>query len=638
VKQAYLMSGKDSDKHSDQFKSFTDIFKYTDKTIFGTKTFLSANKDRVITYGQLLTLTAKLCKWFEDNGLKQNDRVVLISKDDVAITLLFMACLRYGLTAVILNQNGSKDELNTLINAAKPKALFFDEMFFEHLNIKDKDYTCMKITPGEKHKKPGMFDKFFDKSDGKKNENFPYFLHHIEEAENPDEITVPLETVAYILFTSGTTSRPKGVEITHGNLLAQMQTFVRQYDYTQHSHLLNILPLHHTDGLTQGPVVAFTTGAAVHRPFRFSIDKLNELIEAIYRYKITNLIAVPSMLQLIDTMDNDADEAFNTDSFKFIISTAGYLDPNLWERFEKRFHTKLINVYGLTETVCEALYCGPDENTRKLGTIGKPVDTEIRIVDDKEKDVKEGEAGEIWLKGPHIMKGYFEMPEETAEVLTDDGWFKTGDLGQKDSDGFYSIVGRKKNLIIVGGINVYPDDVANVLRSMPGVLDAVAWGEEDETWGEIVVAAVLPDENAQLDTNAISEDFLNHASVEKLPRKIHVVKEFPRGPAGKVVLRELQEAISNNTQIEASNEAVNEDDIKSKVIAIAAKAFKCSQEKLNVDSTAETTKGWNSLAHIEFLLSLEKEYSIKMDPKDILKVRSISDALEIVETKIKKAA
>lgn len=626
-------------KHTDKFENFTDVFQYNKNTIFGNKTFVNAQKDRKLTYGHILDLTARLCTWFKDNGLKQSDRVVIISRDDVAVVTLFMACLRYGLTAVILNHEGSTEEQKTLISAAKPKALFFDEDLFKKLGIKQTDYTCLPITPDTPFKKAGFMDKLFGKSKTDDGNTFPALLQNIQPAEKPDETPVPIDTVAYILFTSGTTSRPKGVEITHGNLLAQMQTFCRQYDYSQHSQILDILPLHHTDGLTQGPVVAFTTGAAVHRPLRFSIDKIPQLLDEVYKNMITHFIAVPSMLQLIDTMDKSVDESFHTDCFKFIISTAGYLDPNLWERFETRFNTKVINVYGLTETVCEALYCGPDENTRKIGTIGKPVDTEIRIVGENGKDVADGESGEIWLKGPHIMKGYFEMPEETAEVLTKDGWFKTGDLGMKDEDGFYSIVGRKKNLIIVGGINVYPDDVANVLRSLPGVLDAVVWGEEDDIWGEIVVAAVIANEGTTLDTDALSEEFINHASVEKMPRKIHVVKEFPRGPAGKVILRDLQEAIAKEADkaIQTST-GKGTGTMEERVIAIAAHSFKCPAETLSLSSTAETTKGWNSLAHVEFLLSLEKEYGIKMEPKDILRVKSIADALEIVESKVKKVA
>jgi long-chain acyl-CoA synthetase len=619
------------------FHNFADVFKYTDKYIFGTKTFISGKNDQKITYSELLKITSKMAGWFKKNNLKINDRVLIISHDDFAVTLLFMACLRYGLTAVILSPESTDQELENLIKAAKASAVFADENILEQISDKISDLTPLPISRNANYTSKGMLSRLIGKNKTSDN-SFPGVLEQLEQTDEIDQQKISDDTVAYILFTSGTTSHPKGVEITHRNLLSQLKTFISQYGYTQHSNILNILPLHHTDGLTQGPVVAFTASASVHRPMQFKIDRLQELLDIyLYRCHITHMIAVPSMLQLIDALDDQKNDYFKTDKFEFIISTAGYLDPNLWERFENRFGVKIVNVYGLTETVCEALYCGPDEATRKLGTIGKPVDTEARIVDEDGKDVKQGQTGELWLKGEHIMKGYFEMPEETAEVLTNDGWFKTGDLCKIDEDGFYQIVGRKKNLIIVGGINIYPDDVANVLRSLGGVLDAVAWGEPDDTWGEVVVAAIIPEQQTTPDTKLLSEEFLKLGSLEKLPRQIHVVESFPRGPAGKVIIRELQEQIAKTGAAVKDNEEQGSS-IEAHIIKVASNAFKCPEDEINLQSTAETTKGWNSLAHVEFLLSLEKEFKIKMDPKDILRVRSIADAMDIVVTKTNKAA
>lgn len=607
---------------AEKFQNFNAVFAANRTGRPERKIFMEAQA-RILTYGQIDDLTARLCSCFKETGLERADRAVILSHDDIAVVTFFMACLRYGLTAVILSPEGSEDEQKKLIAAAKAKAFFMDEDFARKLG----QAATLSIAPGADHKKPGLF--------GKKGgtDTFPQKLYDYEAAASFENIS--LETVAYILFTSGTTSRPKGVEITHGNLLAQMKTFVRQYGYTADSALLNILPLHHTDGLTQGPVVAFTAGCGVFRPLRFTIGKIPQLLDAVYKHRISHFIAVPSMLQLIDSMGG-GDDTFKGTEFKFVISTAGYLDPHLWERFEKRFGVMVVNVYGLTETVCEALYCGPTPGTRRVGTIGKPVDTECRITDADGKDVKDGETGEIWLRGPHIMKGYFEMPDETAEVLTKDGWFKTGDLCRRDKDGFYSIVGRKKNIIIVGGMNIYPDDVANVLRSLPGVLDAAVWGEEDPTWGETVAAAVTAKDGAALDTEKLGEEFLKHASVNMLPRQIHVVKEFPRGPAGKVVIRNLRAAIAGQTKAEKKHDAG--EDMSAAVIATAARSFKCAPELLSLASTTETTKGWNSLAHVEFLLNLEKEFGIRVEPKDILSVRSIGDALRVVTEKKKKAA
>jgi long-chain acyl-CoA synthetase len=618
----------------DRYNSFAEVFHYNEKYLPSSKTFAQGRDERKLSYGRLFDLTAKLHTWFASENLKRNDRVIILSQDGLAVITLFMACLRYGLTAVIVGPDSGEEEQLNLIKAAKPSALFMDDVFYKKLSGLP-DTPRLSIEPHVSYSKAGMLGKLM----GQKHADsamFPAMMDQINAAIDCEDTPVPLDTVAYILFTSGTTSRPKGVEITHGNLLAQIKTFVRHYGYTAQSNLLNILPLHHTDGLTQGPVVAFTAGASVYRPLRFAINYIPQLMDSIYKYRITHFIAVPAMLQLIDSLGVKDQDVFKNENFKFIISTAGYLDPNLWQRFESNFGTMIVNVYGLTETVCEALYCGPTEDTRRIGTIGKPIDTEVRICDEHGNDVAAGQEGELWVKGDHIMKGYFEMPDETAEVLTDNGWFKTGDLCKKDDEGFFHIVGRKKNVIIVGGINVYPDDVANILRALPGVMDAVVWGENDDTWGETVNAAIIPEQNNNIDTNKLSEQFLDQAAVEMLPRQIHIVSDFPRGPAGKVIVRELQSRIAGKAANDAQTASANQ--LEAQVITVASRSFKCAEADLSLSSTAETTKGWSSLAHVEFLLSLEKEFGIKVEPKDILSVRSIGDALKVVQDKIGEAA
>lgn len=607
-------------------QDFNAVFSHNRAHVSARKIFMTV-QDSALTYGQLDDLTARAAVFFQNRNLQQGQRAILLTRDNMALVVLFMACLRYGLSAVILNPDAGAEETATLIRAAKPSALFMDQDLLEKFSLTGT--VTLPITPFADARKPGLFSKKGDPG------TYPQCLFKHEPAKN--FASIPPETTAYILFTSGTTSRPKGVEITHANLLAQMNTFVRHYGYDENTALLNVLPLHHTDGLTQGPVVAFMAGASVHRPLRFAVNRLPDLLDALYKYKITHFIAVPAMLQLIDALGDDHDAAFKTEFFKYVISTAGYLDPGLWERFEKRFGVMIVNVYGLTETVCEALYCGPTPETRKIGTIGKPVDTQCRIVDDSGQDAPEGKTGELWLKGPHIMKGYFELPEETTAVLSIDGWLRTGDLCKRDEDGFYHIVGRKKNVIIVGGTNIYPDDVANILRALPGVLDAAVWGEDDPVWGETVAAAVLPKDGALLDEKKLAEEFVKIGSLEMLPRRIHIASDFPRGPAGKVVIRDLRAQIAKKQESRAKTRTPGQD-LATRVLTAAAQSFRCPVETLTLDSKAETTKGWNSLAHVELILNLEKEFSIRIDPREILTIRSLNDALTIVRNKKQASA
>jgi long-chain acyl-CoA synthetase len=463
--------------------------------------------------------------------------------------------------------------------------------------------------------------------------SYPAVLEATAPAEHlPADVS---ETaLAYILFTSGTTSRPKGVEITHRSLAAQMRTFVSQYGLREQTRLLNVLPLHHTDGLTQGVTVTLAAGATLFRRIAFRVDLLPQLLDTVRSDRITHLVTVPSVLALIANLGEDFLDCFLTEEFRFIISTAAYLDENLWRRFEEKFRTKIVNVYGLTETVCEALYCGPDEATRRIGTVGKPVDCEARIIDLAGREVGPGATGELILRGDNVMRGYFRMPEETAAVLRD-GWFCTGDLAAVDDDGFYRIVGRKKNVIITGGMNVYPEDVTTVLRSLPGVLDAVTFGTPDNAWGERVVSCVVPVPGRALAVDEVAARFLERASREKLPLEIHIVDDLPRGPAGKVILSEVKEMVTRLRQ-ERGHVAVGLD-FEQRVLEVAARMFKADMRLLSLDSDASNTPGWNSLAHVEFLLALESEFDLRLAPRDLMTIVSLRDALLVVESKLAEA-
>ena len=435
------------------------------------------------------------------------------------------------------------------------------------------------------------------------------------------------EATAYILFTSGTTSRPKGVEISHRALFAQMATFIRQYRFDARTRLMNLLPLHHTDGLTQGVVVTACAGATLLRPMRIRVYQVGDILDACHELRATHLIAVPSLLALVMSLGERYHDAMRTDWFRFVISTAAYLDPGLWQRFEETYGTQVVNVYGLTETVCETTYCGPDAETRRVGTIGKPVDAEVQVVDEEGRRLPAGAEGELVVRGPHVMTGYFRAPEETAKVLRD-GWFRTGDLATEDADGFFRIVGRKKDVIITGGINVYPEDVNAVLRTVPGIVDAATIGLPDERWGEVVVSGLAVRSGAQPTEQDIAAHFLQHASPEKLPREFYFFDDLPRGPAGKVVKAELARLIAERRA--ATHHEAHSGGVRERVLQVAAQAFKCRVEEISEQSTARTVDGWTSLAHVEFLMALEQEFGFTMQPEDILRIDSIGDALELL--------
>ncbi len=571
------------------------------------RVFIHGEND-TLTYGGAVDRAERLAGLFQRRGLEPGMRVVLATRDDLAHAAVFLALLRSGITAVVLNPESRATELAALIDAADPSALVMDTRLVERVL-------------------PEQLKRFTVFALGEAGLQAIDALVADESPGTPPSHVDP-ESTAYILFTSGTTSRPKGVEISHRALFAQMATFVRQYGFGPRTRLMNLLPLHHTDGLTQGVVVAACAGATLLRPMRIRVYQVGEIVDACHELRATHLVAVPSLLALMMNLGERYQDALRTDWFRFVISTAAYLDPGLWQRFEETFGVKVVNVYGLTETVCETTYCGPDAETRRIGTIGKPVDAELRIVDDRGTPVPPGAEGELAVRGPHVMTGYFRAPEETAKVLRD-GWFHTGDLATVDADGFYRIVGRKKDVIITGGINVYPEDVNDVLRTVPGIVDAATIGLPDERWGEIVVSGLAVGAGTPPPEQDIAAHFLQHASPEKLPREFHFFADLPRGPAGKVVKAELARLIAERRA--ATHHEAHAGGVRERVLQVAAEAFKCPADALSDASTAQSVDGWTSLAHVEFLMALELEFSFTMQPEDILRIDSIGDALALVE-------
>ena len=449
----------------------------------------------------------------------------------------------------------------------------------------------------------------------------------------PLPATIPGDTSGFILFTSGTTSRPKGVEVSHAAIAAHMVTMHRQYGYGEDSVILNGLPLHHSDGINHGAVNVMAAGATLYRSGAFSVQQLPKILDMIPRFGITHMITVPTVLALIARLGEEFSNAFRQPAFRFISSTAGPLDERLWRAFEERFGTMLVNSYGLTETICEGFYCGPTDETRRIGTIGKPIDIEVRIVDASGRGVAQGEMGELILRGACVMKGYFNAPEETQAVLRD-GWLRSGDLAVCDRDGFYQITGRKKNVVISGGINVYPEDVSRAISLMPGVADVVTLGVPDEMWGERVVCCVVAEAAQTVSSDAVVDYCRAHLSREKVPSHVFMLDALPRGPSGKVALPQVRKTVMDLLATEAASSHRGAhalgDSVAQRVLELASSSFRTPVDELSLDSESETTAGWNSLAHMDFLMSIEATFGLRIAPADVMSIVTLGDAIEHV--------
>jgi long-chain acyl-CoA synthetase len=349
---------------------------------------------------------------------------------------------------------------------------------------------------------------------------------------NPNDLAV-------LMYTSGTSGTPKGVMLTFNNLQSDVDAAIQHADLQHQHRFLGVIPLFHSFGMTAMMLAPIQLGTTVIYLSRFSaVATLN----AIREHKVSLIFGVPSMFAAIAHLKKASREDFQ--SIYAFISGAEPLPRPLYDNFLNRFGTKIYEGYGLTETSPVVTLNVPQDN--RVGSVGKPVPGAIiKIVDDNGNALSANETGEIWLKGPMIMKGYYNLPNETAAALTADGFFKTGDLGKVDSDGYLHITGRKKEMIIVAGEKATPREIEDVLLLHPAVADAAVLGKKDPARGEIVVAFVIAKEGQQIVADEL-RDFCRQQGLAqwKCPREVMIVPDLPRSPTGKVLKRVLAEQLA----------------------------------------------------------------------------------------------
>ncbi|MFE7721389.1 AMP-binding protein [Nocardia rhizosphaerihabitans] len=343
-----------------------------------------------------------------------------------------------------------------------------------------------------------------------------------------------LSDTAVLLYTSGTIGSPKGAELTVGNLRASAEIFREAMHVTSQDVFGTALPLFHIYGQATVMGTALLSGAAISLMEVFDASKLVAQLES---DGVTILGAVPTMFNALLRLSDDATSAGGA---RMRIATSGgaSLPPEVLRSFESRFGTPILEGYGLTETTGTATFNSIDRN-RKVGATGRPLPgVEMRILDAEGTEVTPGEVGEIELRGPTVMKGYWRRPDATAQAFHD-GWFRTGDLGAVDQDGDVRIVDRMKDLIIRGGYNVYPREVEEVLYEHEDILDVAVVGVPDEYRGEEVCALVVVRDGSGLDAAQIRDWAKERLSAYKVPHRIRFAQALPVGPSGKVLKRAI---------------------------------------------------------------------------------------------------
>jgi long-chain acyl-CoA synthetase len=342
---------------------------------------------------------------------------------------------------------------------------------------------------------------------------------------------------AVILYTAGTTGQPKGVVLSHGNLLANARAAASLYELDRERWALATLPLSHSYGLSlmnAGHVLG--TRAVLLRWFT-----PEGVLSAIQEYGVQSMAGVPTMYVYL--LNYPEAGGFDTSSMRVWGSGAAPLPVEIVQPFEKRFGGRLLEGYGLTEAA-PVVSTHRHSGVRKLGSVGQPLPgVEVRVVDDADRPLPVGEAGEVCVRGPNVMLGYYRMPEETARVLRG-GWLHTGDVGRLDAEGYLYIVERKKDLIIRGGLNVYPREVEDVLYAHPDVAEAALVGMPDPVMGEEGCAFVVLRPGAAATPDGLIAFCRARLAKFKCPREVRVVDALPKSPIGKVLRRELRALVT----------------------------------------------------------------------------------------------
>jgi len=346
------------------------------------------------------------------------------------------------------------------------------------------------------------------------------------------------DALALLIYTSGTTGQPKGVMLDHANLLAMCRAVIDALEISAADHSLLILPLFHVNGIVIGTLSPLLAGGRMTIAGRFSPKTFFSHVE---QSGATYFSAVPTIYTMLCGLP--AEVAPDTSSVRFAICGAAPASVELLEHFQSRYGIPIIEGYGLSEGTC-ASTINPLDGPRKAGTVGLPLPGQtIRLVDARGEPVADGEAGEVVIKGPNVMRGYLNRPEETANTIVD-GWLHTGDVGRFDEDGYLVLVDRAKDMIIRGGENIYPREIEAVVHQLPQIAEAAVVGRPDPVYGEAPVLFVSLHPGKHLQTDLICEHLHDSLSKYKLPVEITILDDLPKNAVGKLDKRSLRQRLA----------------------------------------------------------------------------------------------
>jgi len=468
--------------------------------------------DVAVPYGAMEQVSQRVAGLLASKGIGRGDRVGVMLPNVPHFPMVYYGALRLGAIVVPMNVLLTAREIKHYLSDSGAKLILVWHDFAAEAEEAGAE-TGVEVLPVE-----------------------PTRIGELVAAADPVEEIAEVEAddTAVVLYTSGTTGQPKGAELTHSNIGTNVDACLELFTPSEQDVIFGGLPLFHIFGQTACMNVAVAVGGEITLLPRFDAQKALEIIQ---RDKVSIFMGVPTMYAALLHAPDRSD--YDVSSLRLCVSGGAALPMEILTAFEKEFGSPVIEGYGLSETSPVASF-GRLDMKRKPGTIGTPIDgVEMRIVDDGGKVLGVGDVGEVQIKGPNVMKGYWNMPEATAKAIDPDGWFSSGDMGTVDEDGYFKIVDRKKEMIIRGGYNVYPREIEEVLYEIPAVAEAAVMGIPHDDLGEEIVAVVSFREGQSATTDEIQAYAREQVAAYKYPRHIVVLDELPKGPTGKLLKREI---------------------------------------------------------------------------------------------------